>query len=101
VFFEASKNFMNNLLMFIKSGTPNEDIIKIDCNFAFSNQICKDGIYQCLECGRQIGEPKEHNAEFKKTLVSDEGCLPFIAFFDLDMMVTPTNIKLGEDLCIP
>jgi hypothetical protein len=37
VFFETLKNFVNNFLMFIKSSAPNEDVIEIDCNFAFSN----------------------------------------------------------------
>jgi hypothetical protein len=101
VFFETLKNFVNNFLMFIKSSAPNKNVIEIDCNFAFSNQICKDGIHQCLECGRRIGEPKEHDAWFEKTLVRDEGCLLFIAFFNPDIMVAPMNIKLGEDFRIP
>jgi hypothetical protein len=91
---------MNDLPMFIESGTLNKDVIEIDCNFAFSNQICKDGIHQCLKHGGQVGEPEEHNARFKKTLVSDESCLPFIAFFDSDVVVASMNIKLGKDLCI-
>jgi hypothetical protein len=51
VFFETPKNFMDDLLMFIESSASNKNIVEIDCDFAFSNQICKDGIYQCLECG--------------------------------------------------
>jgi hypothetical protein len=54
-----------------------------------------------LECGGQIGEPKEYNAGFEKTLVGDEGYLPFIAFFNPDVVVAPTNIKLGKDFSIP
>jgi hypothetical protein len=45
VFFEALKNFVDNFPMFLKSGTPNEDVIQIDCYFAFSNQICKDSVH--------------------------------------------------------
>jgi hypothetical protein len=101
VFFETSKNFVNNFPMFHESSAPDEDVVQIDCNFAFSNQICEYGVHQHLECGGRVGEPKEHDARFKETLVSNEGCLPFIAFFDLDVVVAPTNIKLGEDLCIP
>jgi hypothetical protein len=101
MFFERPKNFVDNLPMFIKSSAPNDNVIQIDCDFAFSNQICEDGIYQCLECGGQVGEPKEHDTRLKKTLVGDEGCLPFITFFDPDIMVASTNIKLGKDLHIP
>jgi hypothetical protein len=45
VFFETAKNFVDNFPIFIESGTPDEDVIQIDCDFAFSNQICKDGIH--------------------------------------------------------
>jgi hypothetical protein len=45
VFFETSKNFVDDLPMFLKGSAPNENVIEIDCDFAFSNQICKDGIH--------------------------------------------------------
>jgi hypothetical protein len=45
VFFEAPKNFVDDLPMFLKSSAPNEDVIQIDCDFAFSNQICKDSVH--------------------------------------------------------
>jgi hypothetical protein len=45
VFFKMSKNFVDDLPMFLESGTPDQDVIEIDCDFAFSNQICKDGIH--------------------------------------------------------
>jgi hypothetical protein len=101
VFFEVLKNFVNDLPMFSESGAPNEDVIQIDCNFPFSNQICEDGIYQCLERGGRVGEPEEHDAWLEETLVGDEGCLPFIAFFNPNIMVAPMNIKLDKDLYIP
>jgi hypothetical protein len=101
VFFEALKNFVNDLSMFIKSSAPNEDIIQIDCNFSFGNQICENGVHQCLKHGGQIGESKEHDAQLKKALVSDKGYLPFIAFLNPDVVVAPMNIKLDEDFCIP
>jgi hypothetical protein len=101
VFFETPKNFVNDLPMFLESGAPDKDVVQIDCDFAFSNQICKYGVHQRLESGGRVGEPKEHNAWLEETLVGDEGCLPFIAFFDSDIVVAPTNIKLGEDLCVP
>jgi hypothetical protein len=45
VFFKMPKNFVNDLLMFLESGAPNEDVVKIDCDFAFSNQISKYGVH--------------------------------------------------------
>jgi hypothetical protein len=101
VFFEASKDFMDDLPMFLESGASNEDVIEIDCYFPFSNQICEYSIHQRLECGVQIGEPEEHDVGFEKTFIGDKGCLSFIAFFNLDIMIAPPNIKLGEDFSIP
>jgi hypothetical protein len=45
VFFEALKNFVDNLSMFVESSAPNKDVVQIDCYFFFSNQICEDGIH--------------------------------------------------------
>jgi hypothetical protein len=101
VFFEALKNFVDDLPMFLKSGAPNQDVIEIDCYFSFRNQIYEYGVHQRLESSGRVGEPEEYNARFKKTLIGDEGCLPFIAFLNPDILIAPTNIKLGEDLCIP
>jgi hypothetical protein len=38
VFFKTSKNFVNNLPMFLKSGAPNQDVIQIDC-------VVEHGVY--------------------------------------------------------
>jgi hypothetical protein len=45
MFFETSKNFVDNLSMFLESSAPDEDVVQIDCDFAFSNQICKDSVH--------------------------------------------------------
>jgi hypothetical protein len=66
VFFETAKNFVDDLSMFIESSALNKNVIEIDCNFSFGNQICKDGIHQCLKRGgsqlarlvNQIGQIK-------------------------------------------
>jgi hypothetical protein len=45
VLFETPKNFVDDLSMFLESSAPDEDVVQIDCYFAFSNQICKDGVH--------------------------------------------------------
>ena len=39
---------------------------------------------------------EEHDSGFKESFVSDEGGLPLVAVFDVDIVVPPVNIKLGE-----
>ena len=49
-----------------------------------------------MEGHRGVGEPKEHDCWFKESL-RGEGCsLPFISFLDLDVIVSPFDVKLCE-----
>ena len=53
-------------------------------------------VYKGLEHGRHIAKTKEHYHGFIKTEGSDEGCLPLIRFLDLNVIVSPLNVKLSE-----
>jgi hypothetical protein len=80
------------------SGCGNKNVIHIDDNVSGSNFFSKDGVHHCLEGGRGISEAKEHDQWFKESPVGFECGLPFIAFFHPDIVVSPSNIKLGEPL---
>ena len=43
--------------------------------------------------------PKNINSQFIKSLICVEHSLPFVTFLDVNVVVTPTNIHLGEDFC--
>ena len=43
-----------------------------------------------------VGEAKEHNRRFKEATVGDKSRLPFVAFFDTDVFITPANVEFGE-----
>jgi len=49
-------------------------------------------IHHGLERGRAIGETEKHDKGFKQSFVGNEGSFPFITFFDLDIIVPPSNI---------
>ena len=49
-----------------------------------------------LEHGGGVVEAKEHNGGFEEPLVGDEGCLPLVAILNMDVVVSPMNIELGE-----
>ena len=49
-----------------------------------------------MECGRGIGEPKEHDSGFKKAFMGNEGSFPLMAIFDMNIVVAPMDIKFGE-----
>jgi hypothetical protein len=43
-----------------------------------------------------IGELKEHYGRFEEALWCKEGSLPFVPWLNLNVVVSPANIKLGE-----
>src|SRR5882757_10028159 len=48
---------------------------------------------------RAVSETEEHHQRFKESSVGAECSLPFITFLDMDIVVPPSDIKLGEVSC--
>jgi hypothetical protein len=59
--------------------------------------ILKDVIHHGLKGGRGVGEAKEHNSRFKESLARLEGGFPFVTFFDADVVIPPSYVKLGKE----
>ncbi|KIJ06340.1 hypothetical protein PAXINDRAFT_92155 [Paxillus involutus ATCC 200175] len=55
-------------------------------------------IHQGLECRRRVTEPKEHNIRFEKSMRRDERRFPTITWFDLNVVVSPSNVEFRKDL---
>ena len=75
------------------------EIIHVNDEPSFCNHVVKGVIHEVLESGRGIGETKEHHGWFKESLMCDQGSFPLMPIFDSDIIVSPSNIKLGEDFC--
>ena len=73
----------------------NAKIIHIDLKPLFSNHVQEDMVHKGLECRRCIAKIKEYYCGFIKIKGSDEGCLPLIRFLDLNVVVSPSNVKLS------
>ena len=73
-----------------------EKVIHIDDKPSFHDHISGQVIHESLEYGRGVAETKEHDGRFEKSLVSDEGSLPLMAIFDVNIVVPPSNIELGK-----
>ena len=50
--------------------------------------------------GGGVGHSEEHDSRFIESLVGNEGCFPLVAFLDMNIVVPPLYVKLGENLCI-
>jgi hypothetical protein len=64
----------------------------------FGNHIMEGIIHESLEGGRGIIHAKEHDHRFEEAFMDNEGTFPLISFFDANIVITPLNVKLGEDL---
>src|SRR6266404_1268593 len=83
----------------------NEDVVHVDNNTSSLRQeaelnILEDLVHHCLECTWGIRQPKEHNPWFEKTIFGLESCFLFIPHLDPNVVVTPSYVKFGEDICI-
>ena len=74
----------------------NGKVVHIDDEPSFSDVICEVVVHECLESWRRSTEAKEHDGQFEQSLLSDECCLPFVSFFDANVVISPTDIKLRK-----
>ncbi|KAF9218273.1 hypothetical protein BS17DRAFT_716726, partial [Gyrodon lividus] len=55
-----------------------EDVIHVDDEPTFCDEVGKDVIYKCLDSQGRVAKTKEHDVGFKETKRSDEGGLPSV-----------------------
>ena len=59
----------------------------------------KEVIHESLEGGRGIGKMEEHYSWFEESFMSDESSIPLVSILNSDIVVSPLNVKFGEDFC--
>ena len=74
----------------------NEKIVHVDDEPSFSDYVPEGVIHELLECGWRVGKPEEHDCWFKKPFMGDKGSFPLVTIFDVDVVVTPSDVKLGK-----
>src|ERR1700759_5344580 len=85
-------------MMFFQGFCEDENVIHINDNTSFINDILEKIIHHGLKGSRTVGKTKEHDKWFKQASIGSEGCFPFISFLHSDIVVPPPNIKFGEVL---
>ena len=75
-----------------------QDVVQVDYDMAFINQLTQDMIHEGLKRGRGVGQPKEHHVWLEEPSVRDERSFPLISCLNPDVVVPPTNVQLSEDL---
>ena len=71
-------------------------VVHINLEPLFGDHIGKNMIHERLKGRRGVAEPKEHHSGFKEAERSDERCFPLVFLSDANVVITPSNIKLGE-----
>ncbi len=56
----------------------------------------EDHVHHHLEGSGGVRQPEEHDHRFEESLGGKKRCLPFIAFLDMDVIVSPSYVELGE-----
>jgi hypothetical protein len=56
----------------------------------------EDHVHHHLEGGWRIGKAKEHHCWLEKPFWGEKGSFPFVAMFDMNIIISPTDIKFGE-----
>ena len=75
-----------------------KEVVHVYDEPSFCNHIPKGIRHESLKGGGGIGHAEEHDSGFVKSSVGDEGSFPLVAFFYSDIVISPSHIKLGEDL---
>ena len=93
---ETLKDEMDFLIEVICGVSPNGEIVHIHDKPSFMDVVSKVEIHEHLESQRGSTESKKHYCQFEKSQEGGEGSLPFISFFDADVVVSPLYIKFSE-----
>jgi hypothetical protein len=75
-----------------------QEIIHVNYKPSFSNHVMEGVIHESLKTGGGVIHAEEHDHRFEEAFMSDEGAFPLISILDANIVITPSNVKLGEDL---
>jgi len=67
VFGKASKYFMRECVEVLEVTVKQEDVVKVDNEVAFIDEVMEDVVHKSLESCRGIAESKCHDKGFKKS----------------------------------
>jgi len=83
-------------MFFLRPIGVDDDIVHVDRSLATVNEFHELIINHCLESGWGIGEAKEHDGWFEQPVTSFKGGLPFVAFFNADIVIPPSDVEFGK-----
>ncbi|KAF9798448.1 hypothetical protein IEO21_10718 [Rhodonia placenta] len=85
VILKAAKDLARDLIMLLLIGGEDE------------YEIMEDVVHHRLEGRGGVGEAEEHHQGFVQSPVSHKGRLQFVTSLDPDIVISPSDIELGEE----
>ena len=98
VLLQQLQNVAGDLPMLFKGLHEDEDVIQIDHDYAFRDEILKDVVYHGLKGGGTVRKAEGHDKGFIQAVVGTEGGLPLVSFLYLDVVEAPPDIQFHEVL---
>jgi len=92
------QNAVGDLPVLFKGLREDEDVVQIDHDHAFRDEVLKDVVHHCLEGGRTVREAEEHDEGLIQAAVGPEGSLPFVSFLYPDIVEAPSDVQFREVL---
>ena len=71
-------------------------VVHVDLKPPLRKHVHKDMVHESLESGGSVAEPKEHDGGFEESHGGNEGGFPLVFLSDVNVVISPTNVKLGE-----
>src|SRR6266403_1107929 len=75
----------------------NSDIVHVYRQPTLRYLGSEDGIHHHLEGGRGVCEAKEHDCRFEQSFWGKESGFPFVAFFNTDVIIPPSNVDFCKE----
>ncbi|KDQ32417.1 hypothetical protein PLEOSDRAFT_1034529, partial [Pleurotus ostreatus PC15] len=90
----------NLAMLFARLGVD-QDVVQIDNNHTFHNELPEQVVHHGLEGRRAVGQSEEHHQRFEESARSPKCGLPLITLLDPDIVETPPDVELGEVASVP
>jgi hypothetical protein len=98
VFAKSFEDQLSDASMLLDGFHKNEDVVKVNTDVSFHDEVLEAVVHHSLEGGGRISESEKYHQGFKEPVIRTKSCLPLITFLHLNIVVTPTYVELGKVL---
>ena len=96
----ALEDMFGAFVMSVFVRREDKEVVHVDDEPSFGDHVSEGVVHKSLERCGGVGKSKEHYHWFEEAFVCDEGSFPLMAVFDANVVVSPVDVKLGEQFGI-